>query len=65
MAKKNLRRAVDRNRVKRVIREWFRLQQWQLPPMDIVVQAKVNAREAQTKELLNSLNQAPLATAVS
>ena len=36
VAKKVLRRAVDRNRAKRAIRESFRLNQ-KLPPVDIVV----------------------------
>ena len=57
VAKKNLQRAVDRNRVKRIIREWFRLQQAQLADVDIVVQAKMVARGAGKKELAQSLNQ--------
>lgn len=32
------RRAVDRNRVKRQIREWFRIHARSLPPWDVVVQ---------------------------
>ncbi|WP_372870783.1 ribonuclease P protein component [Shewanella sp.] len=35
--KKQVKRAHDRNRVKRVIRERFRLQQHELPSLDIVV----------------------------
>jgi ribonuclease P protein component len=37
VGKKLLKRAVDRNRVKRVIREQFRLARPQLPPVDLIV----------------------------
>jgi ribonuclease P protein component len=57
VAKKNLQRAVDRNRVKRIIREWFRLQQDQLASVDIIVQAKMVTSEAGNKELIQSLNE--------
>ncbi len=40
IAKKNVRLAVQRNRAKRAIRECFRLQQQQLPAVDIVVLAR-------------------------
>lgn len=40
IAKKNVRNAVDRNRMKRLIRESFRLQQHQLPPIDAIVLAR-------------------------
>jgi len=39
VSKRAMRRAVDRNRLKRAIRESFRNEQHQLPPMDIIVQA--------------------------
>ena len=39
MGKRAIRRAVDRNRLKRAIRESFRKEQHRLPPMDIVIQA--------------------------
>ena len=38
VGKRQLKRAVDRNRVKRVLRETFRLRRSILPPIDIVVQ---------------------------
>lgn len=37
VGKKLLKRAVDRNRVKRVVRERFRLRRGELPVMDLVV----------------------------
>jgi ribonuclease P protein component len=38
VGKRQLKRAVDRNRVKRVLRETFRVQRARLPALDIVVQ---------------------------
>jgi len=40
LAKKRIRRAVDRNRVKRVIRESFRHARYRLPHTDVVVLAR-------------------------
>ncbi|WP_084332632.1 ribonuclease P protein component [Marinobacterium jannaschii] len=40
ISKKNVRRAVQRNRVRRIIRESFRLNQHDLPPVDIVILAR-------------------------
>lgn len=40
IAKKNVARAVDRNRVKRVLRESFRHNQGLLPAVDIVILAR-------------------------
>jgi len=39
VGKRAVRRAVDRNRLKRAIRESFRHEQHRLPSLDIVVQA--------------------------
>ena len=41
VAKKLLKRAVDRNRVKRVVREQFRLRRAALPGIDLVVRLAV------------------------
>ncbi|AXS81352.1 ribonuclease P protein component [Dechloromonas sp. HYN0024] len=41
VAKKLLKRAVDRNKVKRVVREQFRLRQAGLPALDLVVRLAV------------------------
>lgn len=40
VAKKNARLAVQRNRIKRIVRDTFRLQQHQLAGLDIVVLAR-------------------------
>lgn len=40
IAKKHIRHAVQRNRVKRIIRESFRLQQHQLPAIDLIILAR-------------------------
>nr|WP_299245151.1 ribonuclease P protein component [uncultured Halomonas sp.] len=39
-SKKNVRRAVDRNRLKRFVRESIRLQQHRLPSVDVVLLAR-------------------------
>lgn len=40
IAKKNIRRAVDRNRIKRVVRDTFRVTQHQLGSVDIIFLAR-------------------------
>jgi ribonuclease P protein component len=47
--------AVARNRIKRLARESFRLNQHVLPPVDVTVSARDAARLAQPKELRASL----------
>jgi ribonuclease P protein component len=47
--------AVARNRIKRLARESFRLNQHVLPPVDVTVSARDAARLAQPKELRLSL----------
>lgn len=53
--KKALKRAVWRNRVKRVVRESFRLNQANLPAIDIVVIAKGGVKEMDNEELFKLL----------
>lgn len=47
--------AVGRNRIKRQVRESFRLNTANLPPIDIVVMAKRDAATAENGELRRSL----------
>lgn len=47
--------AVSRNRIRRTIREMFRLQQAALPPLDFVVTSRPGARGAERPVLLTSL----------
>jgi ribonuclease P protein component len=47
--------AVSRNRVKRTVRESFRLHQHQLPAVDLVVGARAMARTAHNARLRESL----------
>ena len=48
--------AVARNRIKRLARESFRLNQHELPPVDVTVSAREAARQANSSELRASLN---------
>ncbi|MCK5889323.1 MAG: ribonuclease P protein component [Methylococcales bacterium] len=56
IAKKNIRKAVTRNLIKRAIRENFRLQQYLLSSMDIVVLARRDAVNASPALLKKSLD---------
>jgi ribonuclease P protein component len=52
---KNAGNSVERNRLRRTIRESFRLHQHELPPVDVVVSARARARDATGEELRASL----------
>ena len=56
IAKKHIKLAVGRNRVKRLIRESFRLNKATLPSLDIVVLARKGIGELDNKELQQLLN---------
>ena len=52
---KNAGNSVERNRLRRTIRESFRLHQHELPAVDLVVSARARARDAAGEELRASL----------
>lgn len=54
--KKHIKRAVGRNRIRRVVREQFRHQQHNLPAIDIVVIAKKGVADLSNEELDNVLD---------
>jgi ribonuclease P protein component len=55
IAARNLRRAVDRNRIRRLIRESFRVHQSQLPRVDIVIGARALVTSADNASLRAAL----------
>ncbi|MES9939718.1 MAG: ribonuclease P protein component [Candidatus Thiodiazotropha sp. 6PLUC2] len=57
VAKKHCRKAVDRNRIKRMIRESFRHNQNVVAGLDLVVVARHGAAVADNKRCLDSLQQ--------
>ena len=54
-SKKNLRHAVQRNRIKRQVRETFRLQQ-DLPSLDIIVLGRQGLGQLENPDVRSSLN---------
>lgn len=56
ISRKSLKRAVDRNRVKRIVRESFRLRQRELAGLDLVVMARKGLPVADSKALRASLD---------
>ncbi|MFV8572264.1 ribonuclease P protein component [Marinobacter sp. SBS5] len=54
-SKKNLRHAVQRNRIKRQVRETFRLQQ-DLPSLDIIVLGRQGLNKLENPDVRSSLN---------
>lgn len=55
IARRQVGRAVARNRIKRQAREWLRLNRSELPPMDFVVMARPAAEQAAKRALRESL----------
>ena len=57
ISKKNAKRAVDRNRIKRLIRESYRQNRKSLPGIDLVVMAKPITKSADNQQIFQSLEQ--------
>ncbi len=55
VSKKSARRAVDRNRVKRLAREQFRHAQWSLPAVDLVVMTRPGIADHTNQQISASL----------
>ncbi len=55
IAKKSAKRAVDRNRIKRLLRESFRHKQHQLPPLDIIAMCRPVALQLSNEQILRQL----------
>lgn len=51
ISKKNVRRAVKRNHVRRIMRESFRLHQQGLPAYDMIIMARPGAGDLSSEEL--------------
>nr|WP_189420639.1 ribonuclease P protein component [Cellvibrio zantedeschiae] len=56
IAKKHIRHAVDRNRMKRLIRETFRVKQQQLAGIDVIVLARKGMHDSTNAVLIEQLN---------
>ena len=56
VAKKQIKRAVDRNRLKRLIRESFRLHQKRLPEVDVVVMVRYKILQLSNRDIFERLH---------
>ncbi|MGP1958831.1 MAG: ribonuclease P protein component [Arsenophonus sp. NC-CH8-MAG3] len=55
IAKKNIKRAHERNLIKRLIREYFRLHQHELPSMDFVIILRRGITDLKNREITEIL----------
>ncbi len=58
ISRRSAARAVDRNRIKRLVRERFRTTAALMQPFDIVIQATPKARYQSNAQLVDALNEA-------
>jgi len=56
ISKKNAKRAVDRNRIKRIFRESFRINQHKLPCVDIIAMSKPSALKLDKLEMRKQID---------
>jgi len=56
ISKKNAKRAVDRNRIKRIFRESFRINQHKLPSVDIIAMSKPSALKLDNLEMRKQID---------
>lgn len=56
IAKKQVKRAHERNRIKRLSKEYFRLHQHQFPNIDFIVMAKQPVIDLDNQQLVETLN---------
>nr|WP_218059157.1 ribonuclease P protein component [Gilliamella apicola] len=57
IAKKQVKRAHERNRIKRLAKEYFRNRQHQLPNLDFILMAKQPVIELNNQQLVSTLDQ--------
>ncbi|WMY95013.1 MAG: ribonuclease P protein component [Arsenophonus sp.] len=55
IAKKNIKLSHERNRIKRLVREYFRLNQYKLPSMDFVILVKKGIVNLDNQEITKKL----------
>ena len=56
-SRRSLKKAIMRNRARRIVKEGFRIQKYHLPSIDIVFIVKSRSMEASKKELHECINQ--------
>ncbi len=57
VSKKHVPLSIQRNRLKRLVRESFRAHQNELAPLDVVIMARSNIAELSNQEIIKHLNE--------